>query len=201
MNKLFFIAIICCFVAGCGNEHKQIPAEVNTTINADTTDTAFFPVTAFLKGQMTELDSLPVTPLFITTAQKKTDSAWLKKEAVRPLLQPFISAEINENNLTHFFKATKFNDQSVNAITFTYDPKIALPDSILIRHWDIYINPETGKINKAYIVKLLYEHDKTYTQQLIWQTNKWAKITTFINKPDGNIEIVKEEKLIWDLTE
>ena len=201
MNKLLFILVFCCFVAGCGNDHKQMPAEVNTTMNADTTDTAFFPVTAFLKGQMTELDSLPITPLFITIAQKKTDSVWLKKKAVMPLLQPFISAEINENNLTHFFKATKFNDQSVNAITFTYDPKIVLPDSIFIRHWDIYINPETGKINKVYIVKLLNDNGKTYTQQLIWQTNKWAKITTFIDKPDGNIEIVKEEKLIWDLTE
>lgn len=201
MNKSFIAFALLCLIAGCSNKHKQIPDEVNTAINSDSTNTGFFPVTAFLKGQMAELDSFPVTPLLVTTLQNKTDSVWLKKETVGPLLQPFIEEEINENNLTSFFKATKFNDQSVNAITFTYNPKKLLPDSIHLRHWDIYINPETGKINKVYMVRLLNENGKSYTQQLIWQTNKWAKITSFLNKPDGNMEIVKEEKLVWDLNE
>jgi hypothetical protein len=162
-------------------------------------DLNFFPVTSFLKGQMAELDSMQVTSLHTITVNAKIDSVWLKKEEIKPLLQDFFFQEINPTNLTRFFKVTKFNDQSINAITFTYDPIKVLPDSITFRHWDIYINPETGKITKVYIVKLQNENGNSYTKQLTWQTDKWAKIITFLNKPDGNMELIKEGKVIWDL--
>lgn len=199
MKYLYFAFTILLFSTSCSNKQKENTAEINTQINSDTTSIGFFPVTSFLKGQMAELDSFPVTPLLVTTKQNKIDSLWLKKEAVKALLVPFISDEISENNLTAFFNVTKFKDQSVNAITFTYEPKSMLPDSIAIRHWDIYINPESGKINKVYIVKSLHENGKSYTQQLIWQTNKWAKITTILNKQGDKMELEKEEKLFWDL--
>jgi hypothetical protein len=114
------------------------------------------------------------------------------------LLQPFISQEITEDNLTSLFKQTKFNDQTVEAITFTYDPIASLPDSITIKHWDVYVHPETGKVKKVYLLKQLIKNEKKYTQQLTWQTDKWAKIVTILNKADGSSEIESETKWIWD---
>ena len=103
--------------------------------------------------------------------------------------------------LLHFLKQTKFNDQTVEAITFTYEPIILLPDSITIRHWDVYIQPETGKVKKVYLLKRLNIDGKKYTEQLTWQTDKWAKIVTILNKPDGSSEVESEIKLVWDFNE
>ena len=158
----------------------------------------FFPVTAFLKGQMLLLDSIQLAPMRINTIHDQSDSTWMKREELRPALKDFISSEINEFNLTPFFKETSFIDQTLNALTFTYSPYQRLPDSISLRHWDVYVNPETGKVTKVYIVKQVTDKGEKHTLQLIWQTNKWAKITTIWNKSNGGDSLLKADKIIWN---
>jgi len=62
----------------------------------------------------------------------------------------------------------------------------------------VYIQPETGRVKKVYLLKQVNKNDNKYTQQLTWETDKWAKIVTILNKPDGSSEIESETKLIWD---
>lgn len=203
MKKIFFSVIIVIVFNGC-TSHNTSTSSAASTDSAAITEIkkdSFFPVTSFIKGQMILLDSLPVTPLHIITIDHKTDSIWLKKAQLPTLLADFLSPEIKETNLTNFFNETSFNDQTLNAITMTYSPITVLPDSISLRHWDIYINPETGNITKVYLVKQLKNKDGITTQQLTWTTNKWAMITTLLNKPDDSTKILKEEKIIWNFTE
>jgi hypothetical protein len=201
MKKNLFCLAVLCIVFSCNDKTKEAGPVAEKTTATDSAKITFFPVTSFLKGQLLVLDSLQVTLLQVKTVGKKTDSTWIKRESIRPLLQPFISQEIGAGNLTAFFKQTKFNDQTVEAITFTYDPVAALPDSIMLRHWDVYIQPETGKVKKVYLLKQLDQDGKKYTQQLTWQTDKWAKIVTILNKHDGSGEVESEVKLVWDFNE
>jgi hypothetical protein len=205
MNKLLFFCIIALFTAtiGCNNTNNDTINKEVKECNKDSTNNAkgFFPVTSFLKGQLIILDSLPITLMYTVTSNKKTDTNWLKKEQVRPLLEPFIADEITATNLITFFKETKFKDETINAITYTYSPLKPLPDSLAIQHWDMYINPETGSVQKIYLVKEKAIEDEVIITQLIWQTNKWAKITTLKKKANGETSIVKEEKIIWSFNE
>lgn len=197
MNKYYLIALLIYSLNSCSNNNTA-PISISE-ISEHKTD-SFFPVTSFIKGQIITLDSLPITPLKITTIKGKTDSVWLPKNELAKLFQPFVSPIINETNFTTYFKEAKFNDQTLNAVTFTYEPLNTLPDSIALRHWDVYIHPETGKVIKVYIVKELKENSQRYTQQLTWQTDKTAKISTILNKQDGSSELIKEEIIIWDFS-
>ena len=100
--------------------------------------------------------------------------------------------------MVNYFTETKFKDQTLNAITFTYDPSQTIPDTISLRHWDVYVNPETGNVEKVYIVKTIKEQGANFTQQLTWQTDKLIKITTILNTADGNQELLKEVVFIWN---
>ncbi len=201
MKKLLSLLLIVFIIFGCsGNKNNQPEPSADNSLPKDSTQSSFFPVTSFLKGQMRLLDSLQITFLQVTTVAKKVDSVWIPREKIRPLLEPFIADIIDKENLTFFFKESKFNDQSTNAITFTYDPKTALPDSISLRRWVVYVNPETGNVKRVYILKQLKANNQVYTQQLTWQTDKWAKLVTILNKPVGNSEIQNDMKLIWDLS-
>jgi len=196
MKNYFIIGTIVLLLQCCNTGNKSNrPAPVSDPIEKKTD--SFFPVTSFIKGQIIILDSLPVTPLLITTVKDKRDSSWLTKTGLKELLLPFITPVINETNLRKYFNETRFNDQTLNAVTFTYDPISTIPDSIALRHWDVYIEPETGKVTKVYLVKDLKNKNQIYTQQLTWQTDKHAKITTILNKPDGSMELIKEEVFIW----
>ena len=107
----------------------------------------------FLLGQLTEIDSLPVTPLKIVIDNDKRDSVWLKKKDIRPFAQPFLNPVIDSISMQNFFKESSFMDQTINAITLSYDPIKKLPDSMKLNHWDVYIDPQKNKVQRIYIVK------------------------------------------------
>jgi len=195
-NISFYFLSMLTILYSCSNK-KEEAASINKTTASDSVQVHFFPVTAFIKGQLMELDSIQLTPLQVITQAKKIDSNWISKKDIRPLLQDFISSEINETNMLEFFNVTKFNDQSTGAITFTYNPKTNLPDRIELRHWDVYITPETGRVRKVYMVKNIIRKSENFTLQLTWDTEKSARITTILNHTDGKSEIIKDEKLIW----
>jgi hypothetical protein len=197
MKSIFLFPISVFFFISCTSKNNETTA--NNVI--DTANASFFPVTSFLKGQMLVLDSLPVTIMHLAGINGKMDTSWLKREQIRPLLNDFISQEISEQNLTRFFKETKFNDQTIDAITYTYTPLQSLPDSILLRQWNIYVNPKKGKVIKVFMVKQVKVNEIFYTQQLTWQTDKWAKIVSIQKGENGKSELVKEDKFVWGFDE
>lgn len=197
MTKYYFIAVSVIVLYSCsGNNTQSNPA---AELSSKKTD-SFFPVTSFIRGQIITLDSLPVTPLQVTTIKGKTDSAWIQKNDLKPLLQTFLTPIITETSLTKHFYETRFNDQTLNAVTFTYDPIAKIPDTISLRHWDVYVNPETGNVTKVYMVKETNENNEHITRQLTWQSNKMAKIVTILQKQDGSAELMKEVAFIWDFS-
>ena len=154
----------------------------------------FFPVTAFLKGQVFSLQDKGINPLKYTTVDNKTDSAWLKVEEIPGAVAPFLEIKIDSANLRDTFKETTFLDQTIDAYTFSYDPKVTLPDNYKLRRWDVYVNPETNRVNRVYIVRK--ENDHT-TLQLTWQTNKFCKMV-YISDSTGKPSIEKEILINWD---
>lgn len=195
MCKLFSSLLIVLFLFSCGQKKDSAAVVSQTGIQVNKTD-SFFPVTSYLKGQLRIIDSLPVSPLHTVTINHKTDSFWIKREALRPLLQFFLTPEITETNLISLFKQTSFNDLTLNAFTLTYDPIDKLPDTMQLQHWDIYIDPDKGSVSKIYLVKTDKKNKLTY--QLTWQSDKRAKIITILHQSTGNDTVIKEEQFVWD---
>lgn len=205
MKKYFLHFLPMLLLFSCSqNKKNNIEATASDTAlsqaKANAENNSFIPVTSFIQKEIAELDSLPVTILQVTTINGKQDSAWLPVAKVKPKLQLFLSDVIDVKNLTAYFKETKFNDQSTEAITFMYDPKTVLPDSFSLRKWNVYVDPDKSTLRKVYMVKRVKENNDTLMLQLTWQMGKWAQIATISNKPVGN-PVLKEIKWIWDLRE
>ncbi len=158
---------------------------------------SIFPVTNFLKGQLLEIDSMQITPLKTVTSNGKTDSAWLKRTDIRPAAVPFLTPLIDSATMSSLFSEKSFLDQTINSYTFSYDPKVRLPDSIKLTHWDVYMSPQTNKITRIYLVKQSKENDTDVITQLTWFSNKWFTIRTITQAP-GKHPDIKEEKMVWD---
>lgn len=155
----------------------------------------FFPVTAYLRGQVAELNQRGTPPLKYTTRNEHTDSSWIKKEESDSLFRQFLTPVIDSTNLTGLFTEKKFMDQSINAFTFTYDAKGPLPDSMQLQHWDVYVEPESGKVRRIYMVKNI---GAGKILQLTWQGDKWCKLVSIKDQPDGSSSIEYDIKLSWD---
>ncbi len=199
MKSAYYVSMFGILLYGlsCTNKKtiEQFPLRTDTATNIKI---SFFPVTSFFKGQLLQFDSLLVTPLHTITISNKTDSEWIKREQLKKLLLPFLFPEINDSNLTKYFKEIKFNDQTLNAITFIYQPITTLPDSINLLTWNVYVNPQTGRISKIFLIKHLNENNHEIIQQLTWKTDKYAEIINLFKNSNGKTELLKREKFIWN---
>lgn len=161
---------------------------------------SFFPVTQYILGQLNELDSLPVTPLKITTINGKADSVWMKRADIRSFAEPFLTPIIDSITWHKYFFEKSFLDQTINAFTFSYDPINKLPDSIELKRWDVYVDPDNNMVKRIFIVKQLNDTKIPQAIQLTWKSGYYCKITTISEKP-GVQPKVKEEQLIWNFKE
>jgi hypothetical protein len=187
---LLFTIIV--FLFACTDSGKSAKnADVKDTITVQ----RFFPLTNYLKGEIYNIKNSGINPLKYTTVNDQTDSVWLKIEQLDSTLSAFLKPEIDSANLTALFTEKNFMDQSLNAVTFTYDPSGSLPDSMTLRHWDVYIDPKSSKVKRVYIVKQI---DKNNILQLTWVSGQWCKTTSITTDDKGMMKVAKEEKLIWD---
>lgn len=194
ISIVFFLSITFC---SCSEQEAAAPEK--TGKDSSQTQT-FFPVTEFIRGQLREIDGLPVTPLKIITYDGKQDSIWMKKEDIRPFSEPFLHPEIDTTNFKYLFTEKSFLDQTINAFTFSYDPIDKLPDTLQLRRWDVYIDPKKGEVKRVYIVKQINNNGNVLTLQLTWKTNQWCKISTITEHPGKQTEI-KEELMKWDFSD
>ncbi len=193
MKIIISLLVSGLFIYSCNNPGKQNPG---LTFSRDTAEKQrFFPVTTYIRGEIFNLKQSGINPLKYTTVNDRTDSVWLKMEDLEIALQEFLHPEIDSVNLISLFTEKRFMDQSINAVTFTYDPVAVLPDSMKLNHWDVYVNPKTNKVTRIYMVK---EIDKTKTLQLTWLSSEWCKIVSIITNDKGESKIEKEEKFILD---
>jgi hypothetical protein len=190
MTRYYLIAVIL-FLNSCSNSEEKTATATNTTAEEKP---SFFPVTSYLKGQIHEIKEKGITPIKYVTINNHTDSVFVTFAELDEVLKEFLHPVIDTANLVPFFTESKFLDQSINAFTFTYEPKPKLPDSILLTHWDVYIEPEISKVKRIYLVK---KAGGNITLQLTWQSNEWCKTTTIVSNPDGTTVVEKEEKISW----
>lgn len=193
--KPFHLIFLFIFCACHGNKETKHLAPVKSETAADVQ--SFFPVTEFLLGQIQQISSLPVTPLKITNHGNKKDSVWLKRSDIQSFTIPFLHPVIDSASMQKYFSEKSFLDQTINAITLTYDPKVRLPDSIKLNHWDVYIDPQKNNVRRIYMVKEDDENGQPVTTQLTWLAGKWCSIRTIRQEPKKDPD-VKEEILKWD---
>ena len=189
------IIILLAFFTGvfsCTHSTKEKEKQLSESIIEPV---KFFPVNAYFKGQLAEINNRGLTPLKYTLVNKHTDSVWLNQEELKTACKEFLHPDIDSSSLIPFFSEKKFLDQTIDAFTYTYDPIGALPDSINIKHWDVYIDPVTGKVRRVYMVKT---KGPNQILQLTWLGDKWCKLTTITDLPNGETRIDKEEKITWD---
>lgn len=190
-----FLVLFIAFLFGCNDSSKQ---QAEHTIVQSEDSQAFFPVTSYLKGQILDIKSLGVNPLKITTQAGKIDSSWVKMEALDSVVAIFLQPEIDSVNMAAYFKENKFHDKTLNSYTFTYEPKQVLPDTLTLRRWDVYVDPQSGKVRKIYLEKQLAGNRNV---QLNWQADYGCKIVWFANNGKGEQSLEKEETIKWNFEE
>ena len=199
MRKILFLSLFLASVVSCSDAAKNDQDQGSKTAAEKTTEYSptFLNVTEFIQGQLSEFNKLEVAPLKIRTKNGAADSSWIRKEDLAKEAEPFLWPKIDSLHMAAYFRETAFVDQTINAVTFSYEPKTQLPDTMMVQNWDVYIDPETNSIRRVFIVKKRTVEDVTLTEQLTWLTGQWFKITD-IREEKGKAAEVNEVQIVWN---
>lgn len=178
----------------CTTNEKKTPQTANSILTDSLAKQRFFPVTTYIKGQLYSIKEKGLNPIQYIIEGNKKDSSWLKIEDLPSAINEFITPEIDSTNLIQLFIEKKFVDQSLDAVTLTYEPIKKLPDSLSLSSWTVYIEPETGNVKRIYLVKT----KATKTIQLTWNSDANCKMVYLTSNADGSFVVDKEVKINWD---
>jgi hypothetical protein len=192
IKPFIYTAFIFLAATGC---NSNTPAAENTTAVVPEKKDNFFPVTTYLKGQLYEIKQKGVSPFKYTVVNGRIDSAIIKLDEVEAYAKEFLEPVIDTANLFSTYTESKFLDKTIDAFTFTYEPANPANDSLLLRHWDVYVEPETGKVKRVYIVK---KGTGNKTLQLTWLPDEYFKTVVLNNNTNGTTTVEKEEKISWN---
>jgi hypothetical protein len=197
MKMLSVLVTVVLLVAACNNNSapstKTTEPAAQSVAPLGDSATNFFPVTSYLKGELLGIKNGGITPVRKITIAGKTDSSWIKMEELETVFAAFLSPVIDTANLKSTFEQKIFKDETLNAFTFTYDPKNTQTNTFAFTHWDVYVDPESNKVTRIYLLK---KESAYKVLQLTWQSGKWCKIMTLKNA-DGNTTVEKEENISW----
>lgn len=156
-----------------------------------------FPVTDFLLGQVHEISKMPVTLLKIVKQDQKEDSQWISRDSIGSLAAPFLFPVIDSTQFFNRYSAHSFLDQTIDAVTFTYDAINISTDSFPLTHVDVYIDPENKNVKRVYLIKEKNIDGKNKMQQLTWNTDDGFMVRTIVQDANDSIPRIVEEKVLW----
>jgi hypothetical protein len=198
MKKRFIYPALLVLLAGSCHPKGNTEAPEN---RKDSTDTAvqknYFPVADYIKGEITEVDSLPVGIMQYTTTGRRTDSAYVKATAFHALAAEFLPPELLDTALFHKeYSESSFLDQSTNSFTFTYSTKNG---QLALQRVDILASPVQGsnKVKSIYMEERINRQDTLVIKKLFWTSRKQFEIFTTVQPPHQTATL-RQLKVVWD---
>ena len=140
-----------------------------------------------------QVDKLSATPLTLyTTHNGRTDSTNITGDSVKAMTAAFRSDLSNLSDAS-LYKESSFPDSSNHRTVISYQ---ALSDSAALNMADIYIDPDTRVIRKAYLQYVVSGGDSSIRRQLIWEADKKFTLITTVDKNEYTADML-QQKVTW----
>ena len=189
-------------ISACNNNQTTLVANAatDTTMARDTVTTKkedFFPVSAYIGGQLKIIDSLQLSLSMATTINNNTRYSVATDKQLRQWADLFQHPDINEPSLKGQYKETNIADESGPSVTLIYT---ALNAMLPVQKVNVFIKPDpiqNDKVTGVYIEKSFTSNDTVYSQRLLWKSGKSLQVVT--EKKMKDIALPAEQvKITWD---
>lgn len=107
----------------------------------------------------------------------------------------FLMPSIDSFRLRGSYRLSQFMDETIHAVTLSYERALPISSYPEWLSWNVYIHPENGKVNKVFLVK---QTDSTHQQQLTWRCEKGCLIRTFERDSTGSLHLLEEKEYSWE---
>ncbi len=198
MKKSVCLLACCIYLFSCKNQPAST-TKINSADSTEASDTSFFPVTDYIGGQIKMIDSLKPPLTKTSSINNKTENAAVTDNEFHALAKNFLSPNISDPSIKHFYKQTNIADQSIPSVTLIYT---TTDTSLPIQKINVFIKPSpvlNDKVSSLFIEKAFTQNDTFFNQKLYWKSDKNFQITTE-KTFKGKTFPTEQVKIIWDPT-
>jgi hypothetical protein len=179
----FLVALFACK----GKEKKpDVPSE------------QFFPVTAYLKGELARLDTSLASFYKIETIDGRSDTTPIRNTDVKRYAKDFATLpDISAGELKNDYQITHEYDDILNAFVFLFTTNEDHP----VRREDVVLDPTPNSQGKNDIRSIFAEvwqtaGDSTTRKNMLWEAGKNFQVTTITEA--GGTERTKKLQVVWN---
>jgi hypothetical protein len=196
----FLVLLLFLFMGihlGCsGSDEKKSDTEEQQSEAKKNAEESFFPVTAFLSGEIREMWELGTKVSSVVHEDgKNTHNVWQDDTlSWKKSFQDFFTPPIDSIRLGGTYRLSKFMDETIHAVTLSYERNTPITTFPEWNNWNVYIEPETGTVKKLFLVKKL---DISHLQQLTWKHGQGCLIRDFDLDSTGQMVLKKEQEYSW----
>lgn len=188
MNKLWIGLVGIGCLLSCKNKNKD-----------DNSNTQFFPVVSFLKGQAKDIDTSLYRIVKIETVDSTSTTAYIKREDFKRYAKDFLELpDISSNKWKDDYEETKMFDDALNNVILTYT---TTEKHNKVQREDVMLEPTNASGNsevKTIIITTVESNsDSTVEKNMVWYVNKRFTIVTKVEKPN-QAESIKKLEVIWN---
>ena len=188
MSRLIFCTLCLFILLGCNRKKKR--AEVPAG--------QFFPVPAYIRGELSRLDSSLASFYKIETVDGRSDTVPIANKEVRQYAADFASLpDISAEDLKDDYQVTQAYDDILGSYVFmfttTEDHPVRREDVVL----DTEQNVEGANTIQSIFVELWENNDDTAVRKnMLWEAGKRFQVTTISEA--GGTQRTKKLQVVWN---
>ena len=193
--KRYSVLFILTLSISCHDKINENTAAVSTADSAKAEEKKdYFPVTDYIKSEISYVDSLPLRIVKYSIRNGKKDSVFLNPAEFDQLAQQFLDPSMEKAVFEKNFTETSFMDQTSQSVTFTYSRKDNQPG---IRRIDVLASPDIGidKVKSVYIEKTVVSKDSSIVQKMYWKSRRNFQVVTL---SPSSPQPPSQLKVVWD---
>jgi hypothetical protein len=186
--SMIYLALSC--------QNNKPPAEGKS----DSVKKNYFPVSDFMKSEISYVDSTPLAILRYDIGDKRRDSGFIKATVFDQLSQEFLSPELDSPFFEQHFSESSFIDDSTKTVSFTYASK---DSSSGLQRVDIIASPQANGLNKVksvYMERTLEKKDTFFVKKLFWKSQESFLVIT-ISRLGNQPPETRQLKVVWGNSE
>jgi hypothetical protein len=188
MSRLIASFLCVAFFMSCKGKKKT------SSVPAD----QFFPVPAYVKGELSRLDTSLATFYKIESADGKSDTVPIPNVEVKRYARDFATLpDISSGELKDDYEVTKAYDDILGSYVFMFTTKEDHP----VRREDVVLDPALNAQGKNDIQSIFVElwqnsGDTAVRKNMLWEAGKNFQITTITDA--GGTQKTKKLQVVWD---
>ncbi len=178
------IAALTLLLFSCSNGSTDEPVGLSDIDTSQPKE--YFPLLAFLKGEIRTVDSLPVGIKVYKTINEHTDSGYIRNEDFHKLAEEFITPELEQEKFRSLYNESSFYDRGSKSSTFYYETQ---DQSAKVKRIDIITKATDtyDKVSSIFIEKIDRQGDSVIFKKLMW-------------KPGQEFQVIEDKRVtrvVW----